>query len=53
MVKNPRFQVRDSEDELKRLEDAIKILGFKDKAAWYNEMKWRAILEAEKKISKE
>lgn len=36
---NPRFSVRDTEPELKKLEKAIKILGYKDKADWYRDMK--------------
>lgn len=48
MSKDSRFQVRDTKEELEKLEKAIKQLGFKDKAVWYHEMKRRAIIEAEK-----
>lgn len=46
MAENPRFQVRDTEEELKRLDEAIKKLGYKDKADWYRDMKRKTIQEA-------
>lgn len=47
MIKNPRFQVRDTEDELKKLDEAIKKLGYKDRADWYREMKRNTIRQAD------
>jgi metal-responsive CopG/Arc/MetJ family transcriptional regulator len=44
---NNRFQVRDTEKELKKLDEAIKKLGYKDRADWYRDMKRKAIKEAE------
>ncbi|KZL94383.1 hypothetical protein [Clostridium magnum] len=52
MAVNPRFQVRDTEEELKKLDEALKILNYSDRAAWYKEMKRRTIIEAEKKKAK-
>ncbi|WP_156946305.1 hypothetical protein [Clostridium akagii] len=49
MVSNNRFQVRDTEENLKKLDEAIKILGFKDRADWYREMKRRTIDISSKK----
>jgi len=46
--KNPRFQVRDSEEELKKLDQAIRKLGYKDRADWYREMKRKTIEKAYK-----
>jgi hypothetical protein len=43
---NNRFQVRDTEEELKKLDEAIKKLGYKDKADWYRDMKRKAIEKA-------
>ena len=48
MAKNPRFQVSDNEDELKKLEAAIKKLGYKNKGDWYRDMKRRTLREAQK-----
>jgi hypothetical protein len=43
---NSRFQVRDTAEELRKLDEAIKKLGYKDKADWYREMKREAIRKA-------
>jgi metal-responsive CopG/Arc/MetJ family transcriptional regulator len=43
MATNPRFQVRDTAEELKKLDEAIKRLGYKDRADWYRDMKRQAI----------
>ena len=43
MIKNTRFQVRDTAEELKKLDDAIKELGYKDRADWYRDMKRQTI----------
>jgi metal-responsive CopG/Arc/MetJ family transcriptional regulator len=45
---NNRFQVRDTEEELKKLDEALKKLGYKDRADWYREMKREAIRKAQK-----
>ena len=47
MTPNPRFQVRDTEEELRRLDKAIKKLNYKDRADWYRDMKRKAIEKAE------
>lgn len=46
MAANPRFQVRDTQEELEKLDEAIKKLGYKDKADWYRDMKRKTIQEA-------
>ncbi|PJI09954.1 MULTISPECIES: hypothetical protein [Clostridium] len=46
MAENPRFQVRDTKEELEKLEKAIKKLGYKDKADWYRDMKRKTIHKA-------
>lgn len=51
MAVNPRFQVRDTEEELQKLDKALKILNYSDRSAWYKEMKRQTIIEAEKKKS--
>lgn len=43
MADNPRFQVRDTEEELQKLDEAIKKLGYKDRADWYRDMKRQTI----------
>ena len=48
MIKNPRFQVRDTEEELEKLDEAIKKLGYKDRADWYRDMKRKTIQESQK-----
>jgi hypothetical protein len=48
MATDNRFQVRDTSEELERLDKAIKKLGFTSRATWYHEMKRRTIIEAEK-----
>ena len=45
-MKNPRFQVRDTEEELRKLDEAIKKLGYKDRADWYRDMKRQATQKA-------
>lgn len=49
MVSNSRFQVRDTEEDLKKLDEAIKLLGYKDRADWYRDMKRKSIAAAEEK----
>jgi metal-responsive CopG/Arc/MetJ family transcriptional regulator len=49
VVSSPRFQVRDTEEELERLDEAIKKLNYKDRADWYRDMKRKAFSDAEKK----
>jgi metal-responsive CopG/Arc/MetJ family transcriptional regulator len=48
MKDNPRFQVRDTAEELKKLDEAIKALGYKDRADWYRDMKRQTIAKAKK-----
>lgn len=43
---NSRFQVRATEKELKELDEAIQLLGFKDRADWYREMKRKTLQKA-------
>lgn len=50
MAINPRFTVRDSEEDLLLLDEAIKELGYKDRADWYRDMK-RKTIELSKKDS--
>jgi len=47
MPKNTRFQVRDTEEELQKLDEALKKLNYKDRSDWYRDMK-RKILEKAK-----
>jgi len=49
MAINPRFSVRDSEEELRRLDESIKLLGYKDRADWFRDMK-RKTFELSKNI---
>ncbi|WP_193774787.1 hypothetical protein [Vallitalea guaymasensis] len=51
MATNPRLQVRDTEEELKKLDKAIKNLGYKDRADWYRDMK-RKTIEESKRMSR-
>lgn len=46
---NPRFQVRDTEEGLHKLDEALKILGYKDRADWYRDMKRKTIEKANEK----
>lgn len=43
MADNSRFQVRDTEEELNKLDKAIKELGYKDRADWYRDIKRKTI----------
>jgi len=43
MTPNPRFQVRDTEEQLKQLDKAIKKLNYKDRGDWYRDMKRKTI----------
>jgi metal-responsive CopG/Arc/MetJ family transcriptional regulator len=52
MADNIRFQVRDTEQELEKLDKAIHKLGYKDRADWYRDMKRQAIRQAERESSK-
>ena len=47
MADNTRFQVRDTEQELEKLDKAIRKLGYKDRADWYRDMKRQTIRQAE------
>lgn len=44
--KDIRFRVRETKEELKKLKEAVKELGYKDLADWYRDMKRRTIKEA-------
>ncbi|KPU43033.1 hypothetical protein OXPF_34650 [Oxobacter pfennigii] len=46
MVDNSRFQVRETAEELEKLDIAIKKLGYKDRADWYRDMKRKAIKDS-------
>lgn len=46
MPDNSRFQVRDTQEELLKLDLAIKKLGYKDRADWYRDMKRKTIEKA-------
>lgn len=48
MADEGRFQTRDTKEELAKLDAAIKILGYKDRADWYRDMKKQAIRAAAK-----
>ena len=48
MTKDTRIQVRDTTEELEKLDKAIKALGYKDRADWYRDCKRQAIRQAEK-----
>jgi len=50
MTDNPRFQVRDTEEELAKLDEAINKLGYKDRADWYRDMKRKTVQEADKRF---
>lgn len=43
MTNNSRFQVRDTQEELEKLDRAIKKLGYKNRADWYRDMKRNSI----------
>ena len=42
-----RFQVWDTEEQLEKLDKAIKALGYKDRADWYRDCKRQAIRQVE------
>jgi metal-responsive CopG/Arc/MetJ family transcriptional regulator len=46
---NTRFQVRDTQEELEKLDKAIHKLGYKDRADWYRDMKRQTIRQSEGK----
>jgi len=43
MAQSPRFQVRDTEEQLKQLDEALKRLNYKDRGDWYRDMKRKTI----------
>ena len=53
MAKDIRFQVRDTQEELEKLDKAIRKLGYKDRADWYRDCKRQAIRQAEGSIKVE
>jgi metal-responsive CopG/Arc/MetJ family transcriptional regulator len=46
MAENTRFQVRDTVEELEKLDKAIRLLGYKDRADWYRDCKRQVIRQA-------
>lgn len=48
MATNTHFIVRETPEELKKLDEAIKQLNYKDRADWYRDMKRQAIAKANK-----
>ena len=46
MATDTRFQVRDTQEELEKLDKAIKKLGYKDRADWYRDCKRQVIRQA-------
>jgi metal-responsive CopG/Arc/MetJ family transcriptional regulator len=48
MATDTRLQVRDTVEELEKLDKAIKALGYKDRADWYRDMKRKTIRESER-----
>ena len=51
-MKDGRLHVRDTKEELAKLDEAIKILGYKDRSDWYRSMKRQTIKDVEKKEGK-
>lgn len=49
-MKDGRLHVRDTKEELAKLDEAIKILGYKDRSDWYREVRRKTINEAETKL---
>ncbi len=47
MATDTRFQVRDTQEELEKLDKAIRKLGYKDRADWYRDCKRQVIRQAE------
>ena len=47
-----KFSVRESVQELKKLDKALKILGYRNRADWYRELKRKTIREAEERTGK-
>ncbi len=43
-----KFTVRETQEELEKLDKAIKELGYKDRADWYRDMKRKTIKESSK-----
>lgn len=52
MATDTRFQVRDTAEELDKLDKAIRKLGYKDRADWYRDMKRQTIRQVEKEEGK-
>jgi metal-responsive CopG/Arc/MetJ family transcriptional regulator len=46
MADNTRFQARDTEEELQKLDEALRKLGYKDRADWYRDMKRQTIKQS-------
>jgi hypothetical protein len=52
MAEQAKFQVRETQEEMKKLDAALKVLGYKDRADWYREIK-RKTLELARQREKE
>ena len=50
--KNPRFTVRDTQEQLEKLKEAITAQGYKDFADWYRNMKRCTIAQYEREQKK-
>ena len=48
MIENLRFQVRESQKDLDKLDAALNVLGYKNRADWYRTMKRETISAAKK-----
>jgi metal-responsive CopG/Arc/MetJ family transcriptional regulator len=51
-MNDTRFMVRETKSELKKLDKALKIMGYSSRADWYREKKREIIREAEKREGK-
>ncbi len=47
-----RLNIRETKEELEKLDKALKVLGYKDRSDWYRDMKRQTIWKAEKKGAK-
>ena len=51
--KTTRFQVRETEEGLKKLDEALKTLGYSSRTEWYREKKRNTIKEAKEAKKKD
>lgn len=52
MAVNPKFQVRETDEQLEKLDEALKILGYSNRADWFRDMK-RKTIELSKTVIQE